>query len=209
MFEQALDPGAILLINKLSGYSMIADHFYLAGGTGLALHLGHRKSEDIDLFCKNEFNVDKYINLVSEMDGQILTAEKGTIHCIINEVKLTFITYPYHLIKPLENYSGLPLAAIEDITCMKCIAIAQRAEKKDFFDIYELVKLLGPKKIKNLFLKKYGQKKSNCYHILKSFFYFNDVEASPDPVSLNNTTWEQVKAYLLTHEKKITSEFLC
>ena len=96
---------------------------------------------------------------------------------------------------------------------MKCIAIAQRAEKKDFFDIYELVKLLGPKKIKNLFLKKYGQKKSNCYHILKSFFYFNDVEDSPDPVRQNicqlcitEQCWDEIDlAFLLIHSMMFRS----
>jgi hypothetical protein len=59
-----------------------------------------------------------------------------------------------------------------------------------------------------MFLEKYGKERINCYHILKSFFYFADVEEAPNPISLNNTTWEQVKSFFLTHEKTLTEE-LC
>jgi hypothetical protein len=91
---------------------------------------------------------------------------------------------------------------------MKVVAISQRAEKKDFFDMMEILQRNGPAQLKTMFLEKYGEAKINCYHILKSFFYFADVEEAPDLVSLNNTTWEQVKSYFLSHEKILTNE-LC
>jgi hypothetical protein len=62
--------------------------------------------------------------------------------------------------------------------------------------------------LKTMFLKKFGEERINCYHILRSFFYFADVEDAPEPVSLNNTTWEQVKSYFLTNEKILMDE-LC
>lgn len=55
MFEQAIDARVLLLINKISKMREIADNFYLAGGTALAIQLGHRKSDDIDLFSQKIF----------------------------------------------------------------------------------------------------------------------------------------------------------
>ena len=88
------------------------------------------------------------------------------------------------------------------------MAISQRAEKKDFFDMVEILQRYRPGQLKHMFMEKYGEEKINCYHILKSFFYYADVEDAPDPVSLNNTTWDQVKSYFLTNEKILMAE-LC
>ncbi len=87
---------------------------------------------------------------------------------------------------------------------MKVIAITQRADKKDFYDLYEILKHFQPLELKDMFLKKYGGQRINCYHILKSFFYFQDAEDSPDPISLNGTTWDEVKTFFINNERKLT-----
>jgi hypothetical protein len=91
MFFNAVDKQLLLLMDQLAAHAEIAENFYLAGGTGLALQFGHRISIDIDLFSQ-------------------------------------------------------------------------------------------------LFLEKYGESRINCYHILKSFFYFDDADQQPDPLSLNGVT---------------------
>jgi len=208
MFEQALDPQTVLLIKKLAQQKSFSDFFYLAGGTALSLHLGHRRSEDIDLFTRKQFSVEYYSDIVTSVEGQILIAEQGTVHCIVNNVKLSLLYYPYPLLNSQADFHGLKVASIADIACMKAIAISQRAEKKDFYDFAEILKILPPAEIRKMLFEKFGQKKINCYHMLKSFFYFSDVEHSPDPVSLNGTSWEDVKQYLSSREKEISSGFL-
>ena len=98
MFEQALDPRTFLLIKKLAQQGAFSKAFYMAGGTALSLHLGHRKSEDIDLFTRKPFPTDYYSDIVTSIGGRILIAEQGTIHCIVNEVKLSLLYYPYPLL---------------------------------------------------------------------------------------------------------------
>jgi len=67
VFEKAITPEVLLLIETLSKNDEIVQKFYLAGGTALALHLGHRISKDIDLFCKELFNLELYSEQIVNM----------------------------------------------------------------------------------------------------------------------------------------------
>lgn len=209
MFEQAIDARVLLLIHKISKIREIAGHFYLAGGTALAIHLGHRKSDDVDLFSQNPFHVEQFSRLLLTLNGVILAEGDGTIHALIDSVKVSLLYYPYKLLKPCTQFAELTMASIEDVACMKIVALSQRAEKKDFFDVYEILKVHKPVELKRMFLEKYGIEKINCYHILKSFFYFNDAETSPDPITHRGTTWDEVKAFFRNNEKTLTKDLLC
>lgn len=208
MFQQAVDARLLLLINKISRVPELVDNFYLAGGTALALQLGHRKSFDIDLFSEKNFNVEQYSQIILSLDGKILREEKGTIDAVIDGVKLTLLYYPYKLLENFHLIEKIKVADVKDIACMKVVAISQRADKKDFYDIYEMLKKITPGELKELFLEKYGDKKINCYHILKSFFYFEDVEGSPDPISLSQIKWDEIKEYFISNEKIFTESLL-
>lgn len=209
MFEQAIDARVLLLIKIFSKMREIADNFYLAGGTALAIHLGHRKSDDIDLFSQKHFPVEHYSHLFLTLNGKILVEEEGTIHTLIEGVKVSLLYYPYKLLLPFKTFAGLNMASVEDISCMKIVALSQRAEKKDFFDAYEILKIYKPVELKRMFLEKYGIEKINCYHILKSFFYFDDAENSPEPVTHHGITWDEVKAFFRNNEKMFTRDLLC
>ncbi len=209
MFEQTVDGQLICLIERLrDGVSDLKD-FYLAGGTALALHLGHRLSVDLDFFSENEFNVVHLTKEVLEIpNSAAVKSERRTLKVAVGNSSVSFFHYPYVLLEKCTIWKGIRLASSEDILCMKMIAISQRAEKKDFFDLLELLKHFTPEQIKELLIKKYGKEKLNCYHLLRSAFFFDDAESSPDPISLNKTTWKQVKAGLKKIETNISKEFI-
>lgn len=209
MFLNTVDKQLLLLIDTLAAQAEIAETFYLAGGTGLALQLGHRASIDIDLFSQNTFIAERYASLLIGLGGRVIQAESGTIHGVVTGVKVSFLHYPYPLLRQLQVFHGLQIASLEDIAVMKAVAISQRGDKKDFFDMYEILKTIPPRDLKNLFLEKFSEARINCYHILKSFFYFDDADQQPDPFSLNGTTWEQVKNYFVGHEKELMRELVC
>lgn len=207
MFLETIDNKVrSVLFELLPGSLKQIKGFYLAGGTGLALHIGHRKSVDIDLFSIDKFDTDRLSFSVSEI-GTITAAEEGTIHAFFGETKVSFLHYPYPLLDNVQVYKGIAVADLKDIACMKVMAVSQRAEKKDFFDLYEIFQKLTPAELGRLMIQKYGDKRINPYHILKSFFYFADAEESLDPVSLRNITWEDVKQYFLKNERSITETF--
>jgi predicted nucleotidyltransferase component of viral defense system len=206
MFFQVLsDHLNSLLTDKLQAVAEVCRQFYLAGGTALALHLGHRKSEDLDFFSEHEFDNEQVIQAILKLGGRVDSESRGTIHTFITGSKVSFLYYPYPLIRNTVTIDNINVASIEDIACMKVIATAQRAEKKDFFDMHEILRIHSPSAMRDMVIQKYGERRINCYHVVKSFFYFDEAERSLDPISLNNTNWQQVKDYFIRNEKELTS----
>jgi hypothetical protein len=195
----------LLLTGSLQGFTELCRQFYLAGGTALALQLGHRQSDDLDFFSEHEFDNELIIQAIMKLGARIDSESKGTMHASLSGSKVSFFHYPYPLIRNTTAIGNIRTASVEDIACMKVIAIAQRAEKKDFFDMYEILRMYSPSLVREMVIQKYGEQRINCYHIVKSFFYFEEADRSLDPVSLNSTSWQQVKDYFITNEKQLTS----
>lgn len=196
----AVVPTTLELLKKLMQLKTL-QNFYLVGETALALQLGHRMSIDLDLFTESDFETEKILQeLRKNFKLQvILQKEKNSIIINIKNfkksseyIKIDIIKYPYPLIKEIRNINGIRLLSVEDIIPMKLSAIANRGAKKDFFDIYQLLQTYSLKNMLKLFKKKYPD--IEHFHILKSLTYFEDAEDDFDPISLNNTNWEQVKA---------------
>ncbi|MFQ5657921.1 MAG: nucleotidyl transferase AbiEii/AbiGii toxin family protein, partial [Candidatus Methylomirabilales bacterium] len=56
--------------------------FYLAGGTGLALHLGHRRSEDLDFFSRRAFHPSALPQALETVGTpQHLSLGEGSVEC--------------------------------------------------------------------------------------------------------------------------------
>ena len=164
------------------------------------MQLGHRISVDIDLFSETDFDTNEILSeLRQDLELQvIIQKEKNSL--IINArkkntnnefVKVDFVKYAYPLLKELKNEDGIRLLSVEDIIPMKLSAIANRGAKKDFFDIYELMKTYSLSDMFELFSKKYQD--TAHFHILKSLTYFDDAEEDFDPITLLDTDWEIVK----------------
>ena len=208
MFQQAVDAGLILLMKKLSSEKIIGGNFYLAGGTALALHYGHRKSVDLDLFSEEEFNLDEVSNQLSKMGCMVDAASRQTLHASLEGTHLSLFHYPFPMNSPLEIISDeikMKIASVSDIAPMKVTAISHRAEKKDFYDMYEICKHHSMNEIRDWCFKKFNLEKTNTYHLIRSMLYFDDAEQSMEPESLNGTSWKMVKQYFADNEKKFTA----
>ncbi len=171
--------------------------FYLAGGTALALQLGHRRSIDLDWFSERNFSpsqLKKDLSLKSKI--KIESEDEKTLNCFLSDVKLGFFVYPYRLLFPLINFNNIRLADERDIACMKIDAISSRGSKKDFIDLYFLLQKYSLKKLLNLFDKKYAGLQYNRFHILKSLVYFKEAETEPMPEMLKTISWLKVKETL-------------
>jgi len=96
--------------------SNFLSQFYLSGGTGLSLQIGHRESEDLDFFTQTEFDPAKLMYDVSHF-GNLEKTEiaSGTLNTFINNVKLQFLLDPYSLIREKNLWNGIQISSIEDI----------------------------------------------------------------------------------------------
>lgn len=159
----------------------IFDGFYLAGGTALTIKYDHRISEDFDFFLLPDKKKD-FMQILHLVDNKILMeSQKDTLIFTFKEVKFSFFEYSYPLlVRPqLNKKIKILIASDQDIACMKSIAIIQRGEKKDFFDLWFLMRQnkWNLENIIALNLKKYGDN-FNPALFLKSLIYFEDAESA-------------------------------
>ena len=170
--------------------------FYLAGGTALALQLGHRKSIDLDFFSQKYPSQEQLIQALNRYQPVIAQRATGTLDVFIDEVKVSFFDYKYPLLKTTILFKQIELASTLDIACMKIAAISQRGTKKDFVDLYVLLQKYTLGEILDAFEKKYKGVGYQKLHILKSLVYFDDAENDPEPDFLTPINWKDVKSYL-------------
>jgi hypothetical protein len=207
MHPEVLDRGMLALSNRMGFLEEFS--FYLAGGTGLALQLGHRKSFDFDFFTNRDFSADELSALIGRHDmaakGEIRS--HGTLHCMLEGIKLSFIFYDAILSFPMLKFNSLDVADWRDIGAEKVRMVADRGQKKDFYDLYFSFSLLGIGPLLELSVKKFG-KSVNYFHLLKGMTYFGDAEKDPEPMLLDRSvTWDEVKQFFLAHIKEFEGAF--
>jgi predicted nucleotidyltransferase component of viral defense system len=186
--------------------------FYLAGGTGLALILGHRKSIDFDFFSESEFSPIKITNELKnyfqEEQLSLVEMKEDTLIVLLKTIQTSFFNYNYPLLKPTITENGLTVASIEDISAMKLISIMQRGLKKDFIDLWTVIKETKYT-INDIFYfcrKKYGSAFSESI-ALKALTYFNDAEEDETPEGLKyNYSWHKIKKDLIRKSLKYFNE---
>ena len=180
------------------------ENFYLAGGTGLALQIGHRRSYDLDFFSQKEFDESRLIQQISLLGNfQLEKKSSQSIIGVLNNTKISFLGYIYPLLTPLSKTLNINVADVLDIACMKIDAIAGRGTKRDFIDVYFVAKELLPlKDILTKFAEKYVSLQYNFIHIKKSLVYFADAENDPLPSMIKTVDWSEVKNFF---EKEVIS----
>ena len=204
MHEFIMSKDRHALLAKLANKSFL-DRFYLAGGTALALYLGHRWSEDLGFFCQDKFDSFGLIAKLSETDEFLVTGqEMDTVHGLMGSIKLSFLYYPYSLLEDFHIYNGIRIASIKDIALMKLIAIVQRGTKKDFIDLFFIDKeVIKIEEIINLFPNKFKISSYQPLLIYKSLGYFEDADREVTPKMFKEISWEEIKSYFLHRQKEL------
>lgn len=202
MFEASLYPKTKQVLEKLVKLEVI-NNFYLAGGTALALQLGHRKSIDLDFFTPKFPSKNLLLKQLSVLNPKVIQEAEGTLDVIIDTVKVSFLKYQYGMIQEFTRYNNLNMASVLDIGCMKLTAISSRGSKKDFVDLYFIMKKYSLQSLLDAVASKFSDVDYSMMHILKSLSYFEDAQNDPDPDFLVKTNWESVKNKILDETLKL------
>jgi len=209
MFTKTVLPDTLRAIKLVSQFPQI-QHAYLAGGTSLALQLGHRISVDLDFFTQEQFDAKELSTKLGTYPEfvQAGTSEM-TVWGIIGETKFSIFYYKYPMLEPTVEYEGLKLARLADIAAMKINAIEDRGTKRDFVDVYFLSKTYTLERMLEFYQKKYGVLEDHLYTILRSLDYFEDAEQETRmPDMLTDLNWEEVKEYFRKETKILTEKKL-
>ena len=193
---------------KALGPHMVSMGFYLAGGTALAIHLGHRMSVDLDWFTSQSFADSLLLAQELRNSGLDLETEQvspGTLHGRIQDVRVTFLQYQYPMLQPLQHWDDMNcnLAALEDLACMKLSAIAQRGARKDFCDLYALGKTsFSLQEMLRFYQNKFGIR--DIGSVLYGLVYFDDAENERMPRMLWKVAWRDIKKTIIEWVKGIS-----
>lgn len=195
LYTNTVSPELLNLLQKLMEEEALRS-FALAGGTALALRLGHRTSIDLDLFTSESFDVPAVTGLLKTNYGlrEAATAQ-NTVRGIIDGIKIDLIAHRYPLLKPFEQIGGIRMFSCKDIAAMKLNAITNRGCKKDFWDYAELLKTYSRDDMLSFFSSKYSN--DSLWNVEKSLTWFDDAENDPDPRDLRGRSWEEIKRVVL------------
>jgi len=158
---------------------------YLAGGTAVALHLGHRLSVDLDFFTPHDLDsLQWYKRLQTDFPGDFklsaVKIERNTLVVTLNSTGFSLFAYPYDLIETPVSDDALPtpVASLRDLALMKLIAINQRGACKDFIDLKFILESAGftfEALLRDLG-RKYAVGEEMFFQLKKSLIYFDDAE---------------------------------
>lgn len=183
----------------------ITDAFYLAGGTAASLHLGHRRSVDLDFFSGQPFDVETLLQKLKTIsEFEVSLKDSKTLTGQWMETRLEFFHYPYPLVDECTEWKEVKIASLKDIALMKLVALSDRGTKKDFFDLFEICQhTITIPTLFSLLSEKFPGVKYDSYHLLKSLSYFEDAEGDPTPDMLKETSWDAVKTFFLEQTRTI------
>ena len=198
---EALTPETQQAFHKIAGLEFI-DRFYLAGGTGLALHLGHRFSIDLDFFSPHQDAVgpDQRALLRETFDDPTLSItfdKDATFVATWRDVGLSFFRlHSYPLVQPTMLVARVPLASLDEIGAMKLAAIIDRGTRKDLIDLYFILQQVPIERLFEVAAVKYARVRTFAISATRALAYFEDAEALPMPRMIDPTPWSAMKRFL-------------
>ncbi len=207
MFTKAILPDtfrAIQLVSKIPVFKKS----YLAGGTALALQIGHRISVDLDFFTQEVFDENE---IAEKLQSEQYFSERRrgwrTVLGNIGETSVSLFYYKYPLIDKTTEFEGLSIAGLKDITAMKIAAIADRGTRRDFVDLYFLSKKFSLRQMLGFYDEKYKTLKENFYTISIALGYFEDAEQELEmPKMIAKVKWEEVKDFFKKEVLELAEE---
>jgi hypothetical protein len=198
MHEKTLPPQSrtlLALIGERPAASLLG--WTLAGGTGLALRLGHRKSVDFDFFRSTGMDTNGLFEALNAVSAcETLQSNDRTLTVLTQGVKLSFFQIPEKFLFETSPYSFFLVADPRDIALMKLLAITNRGSRKDFVDLYTILRD-GPglKEYLDMLPARYGEGRLSGYQVLLSLTWFDDAESEPMPVMLEPFDWDECKSF--------------
>lgn len=176
MHQEALTKEGLRLLPKLKDFN----DFYLAGGTALALQIGHRISVDFDLFCQKDIPKELFAKIkksfsLEKISPLINNPEELTV--LVGGTKITFIRYPFPIINKFIELNGIKTLDILELSTTKAYTIGRRGSFKDYVDLFFIISegCASLEEIIELAEKKYGSE-FNSRLFLEQLIYLEDVE---------------------------------
>ncbi|MFQ5810870.1 MAG: nucleotidyl transferase AbiEii/AbiGii toxin family protein [Armatimonadota bacterium] len=205
MHPKVLSADAWATVRRLAAQGRL-ESWTLAGGTALALQIGHRYSEDVDFFRAEPFDPERLAGELAAIGPvKVQSRTSDTLHLLLTGLRISFLRAQAPLLFPGVPYRRLTVADPRDIAVMKLIAIGGRGSRRDFVDLYFCLQAgidLGG--IFSLLRRRFAEVDYNEYHLLKSLVYFEDAESEPMPRMIREIEWETIKGGIVEEVRRLS-----
>lgn len=184
-------------LDRLSREPLI-EEFYLAGGSAIAAHLGHRVSRDLDLFSMHanaDLDATKQAADRCFDSVEVVQQSDASLHLLCDGLPIDFVRYPYPPLAPPGDVAlGVRVAGLPDLGVMKLSAIARRGLRRDFWDLAAILDSgIDLCELGDAYRRRFGVKESDLYHVARALTYFDDAEKDPVlPPGMTDLNWEHI-----------------
>jgi len=194
------------------GQQAFSQRFYLAGGTALALQLGHRRSVDLDFFSESDevtpATQTEILAHFAPLEPTVVERVWGHFLLVIRETQVGFFAYGYPLLRPTQQAAGLALADPVDIGMMKLDALISRAARKDFFDLYFITRTITLDDLLAFGEQKYRYARDFEVEAVRSLAFFANADRDAAPDLIEAVSWEMVKSFFRAEAKRLGERWI-
>lgn len=99
----------------------------------------------------------------------------------------------------LKTLKKFPVARIQDLGAMKLSAIARRGPRRDFWDLYEILRStpsISLSQVGAAYQRRFKRSEADLYHVARALTFFDDAEADRVyPAGLTPRKWELIKSF--------------
>lgn len=190
------------------------DGSVLMGGTALAVHLRHRVSRDLDLFCHAGLDVDQVVAELTARGPFVRTppTTTDTLNGLFDETKVQFLAVEHALLRPPVVVASMPVGSVEDILATKLKVIGDRGELRDYYDLMCIEQRAGLPVEHGLLLyqHRYGVAADHpsIVHIVQALGYLDDVVDDPLLAqSAGSDVRPEVAAYWRARQPEVLRSF--
>jgi hypothetical protein len=197
MHPECVEEKARVLMSRL-GPTLGMHGGVLAEGTGLALHLGHRISGDLEFFAQRAFKPSEVLEELRALAGVVepVTMDGHAMIVQADGARLSLMQTPARFGEPTTRVNGCDVAGVVDIAAMKLLAVSQGGRRSDFVDLYAVLQTVPFRRVAQNALERYGMIVLEPLVVGKGLVWFEQADVQGDPVYVGTpVTWNHIKDF--------------
>ena len=206
---ETVDRKMVELLRQI-GQQQFVSRFYLAGGTALALQLGHRRSVDFDFFSElDQVKPDTHQEILRALDSlkpQVMEKAFGNFVLSVGGISVGFFDYGYPLVGQGVRVENVALASLFDIGLMKMDALASRGSRKDFYDLYFVAQQIPLDELLEKSKRKYPLYRDFPLMFLKYVVLFDNADRDVQPDMIIPVEWSAVKVFFANQVRQLSQK---
>jgi hypothetical protein len=197
MHPECVEEKARILMSRL-GPTLGMHGGVLAGGTALALHLGHRISDNLEFYTQRAFRPSDIVEELRALAGFVepVTMDEGAMVVLADGARVAIVQIPVRFGEPTTRVNGCDVAGVVDIAAMKLMAIVATGTRSDFVDLHAVLRTVPFRTVARNGLDRYGPVDLGPLVVGKGLVWFEQADVQADPVYAGAAvTWNHVREF--------------